>query len=117
MKQKNICVNLPKEYAEGGTPIEIIVTGKTSNNSEYLDFEFYDWVLHQSNPGLGEVESGRWIGVSPSVRQRWSYCWVLPERGIPVSVTTVRQMTSDERNKDEIIGRMNQCDKPQGLFF
>jgi hypothetical protein len=26
-------------------------------------------------------------------------------------------MTSDERNKDEIIGRMNQCDKPQGLFF
>ena len=35
VKQKKICVNLPKEYAEGGTPIEIIVTGKTSNNSEY----------------------------------------------------------------------------------
>ena len=42
VKQKKICVNLPKEYAEGGTPIKIIVTGKTSNNSEYLDFEFYD---------------------------------------------------------------------------
>jgi hypothetical protein len=45
----NICANISK-YAEGRTPIEII-TGKTPNISEYLDFEFYDWVMYQSNAG------------------------------------------------------------------
>ena len=68
----NMCVKLSK-YAKDGTPIKIF-TGNTSNMSEYLDFEFYDWVLHQSSAGLGEVELGRWMGVSHSVGQRMSYC-------------------------------------------
>ena len=84
---KNICANLLK-YAEGRTPLEI-VTGKTPDISEYLDFEFYNWILHQSNAGLGEVEVGRWLGVSHRVGQLMSY-WVLPESGIPISVTTVQ---------------------------
>jgi hypothetical protein len=33
------------------------------------------------------------MGVSHSVGQRMSYCWVLPESGIPISVTTVQRMT------------------------
>jgi hypothetical protein len=40
----NICANLSK-YADGQTPIEII-TGETPDISEYLDFEFYDWVMY-----------------------------------------------------------------------
>jgi hypothetical protein len=59
---ENICANLSK-YAEGQTPLEII-TGETPDITEYLDFEFYDWVQYRTNAGLGEVESSRWIGVS-----------------------------------------------------
>jgi hypothetical protein len=43
-KIDNICANLSK-YANGCTPREIIM-GETPNISEYLDFEFSDWVLY-----------------------------------------------------------------------
>lgn len=55
---ENVCANLSR-YAEGRTPLGII-RGDTPNISEYLDFEFYEWVLHRSNAGLGEDELGRW---------------------------------------------------------
>jgi hypothetical protein len=111
---ENICVNLSK-YTKDGTPVEIF-TGDTSDMSEYLDFEFYNWVLHQSNTVLGKVELGCWIGVSHSIGQRMSYCWVLPESGIPVSVTAVQRMTNDKRNTDKIKGQMNQNNEAQGPF-
>ncbi len=41
-KTENICANFSK-HAHGLTPLEII-TGETPDISEYLDFEFYDWV-------------------------------------------------------------------------
>jgi hypothetical protein len=50
----NICANLSR-YADGRTPLKII-TGETPDISEYLDFDFYDWVLYRSNAGLGEVK-------------------------------------------------------------
>ena len=62
---ENICANFSK-HAQGRTPLEII-TGETPDISEYLDFEFYDWVTFRSNAGLGEVQLGRWLGVSHRV--------------------------------------------------
>ena len=111
---ENICANLSK-YAKGRTPLEII-TGDTPDISEYLDFEFYDWVLHRSNAGLGEVEVGRWLGVSHRVGRMMSY-WVLPESGIPISVTTVQRMTNDERNTDEMKSRMEHYDDKLKIVF
>ena len=35
---ENILVNFSKKYAKGETPIKIIVTDNTSENSEYFDF-------------------------------------------------------------------------------
>ena len=110
----NICANLSK-YADGSTPLEII-TGKTPDISEYLDFEFYDWVLLRSNAGLGEVELARWLGVSHKVGRMMSY-WILPQSGIPISATTVQRMTIDERNTDEMKSRMAMYnDKLKGTF-
>ena len=60
------------KYAEGRTPLEII-TGETPDISEYLDFDFYDWVLYRSNAGLGEVEVAKWLGVSHRVGRLMSY--------------------------------------------
>jgi hypothetical protein len=111
---ENICANLSKN-AEGGTPIEII-TADTPDMSESLDFEIYDWVLHRSNAGLGEVKVGRWLGVSHRVGRLMSY-WVLPESGIPVSVTTVQRLTNDERNTDEMKGRMSQYGEKLRVLF
>jgi hypothetical protein len=70
-------------HSDGRTPIQII-TGEVSDISEYLDFDFYDWIYYRSNAGLGEVEIARWLGVSHRVGRLMSY-WILPESGIPIS--------------------------------
>jgi hypothetical protein len=111
---ENICADLSK-YAEGRTPIEII-TGNTPDISEYLDFDFYDWVMYRTNAGLGEVELGRWLGVSHRVGRMMSY-WILPISGIPVSVTTVQRLTNDERNTNEMKTRMDQFDAELEVLF
>ena len=45
-------------YASGRTPLEYII-GETTDISEYLYFNFYDWVTYRSNSGLGELYIGR----------------------------------------------------------
>jgi hypothetical protein len=77
--------------------------------SEYMNFDFYDWVFFRSNAGLGEVEIARWIGVSHRVGRLMSY-WILPESGIPISATTVQRMTNDEKTTKEMQKRMEQYD-------
>ena len=111
---ENVCANMSK-YADGRTPLEII-TGETPDKSEYLDFEFYDWVIFRSNAGLGEAELGRWLGVSHRVGRLMSY-WVLPLSGIPVSATTVQRMTNDEKGTDEMKSRMHQYEEKLATVF
>ena len=111
---ENVSANLSK-YAEGRTPIEII-TGDTPDISEYLDFEFYDWVLFRSNAGLGEVELGRWLGVSHRVGRMMSY-WLLPPSGIPISATTVQRLTNAERATNEMQKRMDEYDAKLKVLF
>ena len=111
---ENICANMSK-YADGRTPLEII-TGETPDISEYLDFEFYDWVLNRGNAGLGKIELARWLGVSHRVGRLMSY-WILPESGIPMSATTVQRMTNDERSTDEIRSRMTQYEDRLKVLF
>jgi hypothetical protein len=105
---ENVCANLSR-HSNGRTPLEII-TGETPDITEYLDFDFYDWVLYRSNAGLGEVEIARWIGVSHRVGRLMSY-WILPKSGIPISATTVQRITNDERSTDEMKKRMVEYDE------
>ena len=65
-----------------------------------MDFGFYDWVLYRTNTGLGQPELGKWLGVSHRVGQLMSY-WILPISGIPISLTTVQQLTHPERETEE----------------
>ena len=80
--------------------------GETPNISEYLDFEFSDWVLFWSNAGLGKVELAGWLGISHRVGQMMSD-WLLRESGIPISATTVQQMTNDEQSTGEMRSRIS----------
>ena len=59
-------------YAKGRTSLEIII-GETPDISEYLDFGLYDWVTYQTNAGLGELSTGKWIRVSNKFGQIMSY--------------------------------------------
>ena len=110
----NICANMSR-YADGRTPLEII-TGETPDISEYMDFDFYDWVLYRSNAGLGEVEVARWLGVSHRVGRMMSY-WLLPGSGIPISATTVQRMTNDEKATDEMKQRMYEYEQRLRVLF
>ena len=56
-KTGNLSV-LSSRYASGRTPLEYII-GETTDISEYLYFNFYDWVTYRSNSGLGELYIGR----------------------------------------------------------
>ena len=102
-------------YGDGRMPLEII-TGETPDISEYMDFDFYDWVLYCSNEGLGEVEVARWLGVSHRVGRMMSY-WLLPESGIPISATTVQRMTNDEKATDKMKQRMHHYEQRLWVLF
>jgi hypothetical protein len=43
--------------------------------------------------------------------------WVLPESGIPVSVTTVQRMTNAERSTDEMQKRKDQYEEKLKVLF
>ena len=103
----NICANSSK-YSNGRTPLEII-TGETPDISEYLDFDFYDWVTFKSNAGVAAPELGRWLGVSHRVGPMMSY-WILPVSGIPISCTSVQRLTNLEKQLDTYKRRMQAYD-------
>lgn len=94
----NITANSSR-YSNSRCPLEII-TGDTPEISEYLDFPYYGWVTFRQNAGLGPLELGRWLGVSHRVGPMMSY-WILPSSGIPISCTTVQNLTYLEQQTDE----------------
>ena len=69
-----------------------------------MHFDFYDRVWFKQDAGVGETKLDRWIGVAYRYGSLMKY-WVLTESGIPVSRTTVQQITEVERelevNKDK----------------
>jgi len=91
-------------YANARTPMEII-TGKRPDISEYLNFPFYCWVTFRQQAGLGELQLGRWLGVSHKVGMLMSY-WILPPSGIPISCVMVQKLTYLEQQTDEYKSQM-----------
>ena len=79
------------EKLQGRTPLELL-TGETTDISEYLDFGWYDRVWYKEDAGLGDTKIGRFLGPSHKVGSLMSY-WVLPKSGIIISRTTVQRVT------------------------
>ena len=81
--------------------------GETPDISEYVDFEFYDWVTYWDVPGEEDnPKLGRWLGVSNRVGSRMCY-WVLPITGEPISRSAVQNVPREERQQQEMKDRMN----------
>ena len=84
---------------QGRTPLEAL-TGETPYISQYLDFGFYDRICFKENAGVGETKLGIFLGVSHYIGCLMSY-WVFPASGIPMSITTVQQVTNLESQTEQ----------------
>jgi hypothetical protein len=75
-----------------------MVTGRTPDISEYVDFQWYDllWYYDQEDFPEDRHRLGRWLGVAHRVGQACCY-YILPESGEPIVRSTVQQVTEDER--------------------
>jgi hypothetical protein len=102
-------MNFTARGANGRTGYEEI-TGKTPDISEYVDFDFYDWVWYWDIPDKdNSPKIGRWLG--PSHRIGASMCFfVLTNTGEVVSRSSVQHLTQIEMMKDEIKTRLDEYD-------
>ena len=89
---------------DGRTGYEI-VTGKTPDISELLDFNFWDlvWYWVKEHPGTGDDarQLARWVGIAHRVGTDMCY-WLMPVSGIPIADTSVQHVTQDDMAKPGI---------------
>lgn len=85
----------------GRTPYEEI-TGETPDISEYVDFQFYDWVWYWDLPGdMDNPKIGRWLGVSHRIGSSMCY-YVLTRTGQVISRSTCQHVTREELLTDDV---------------
>ena len=86
------------------------ITGETPDISEYVDFDFYDWVWYWDTPDAdNSPKIGRWLG--PSHRIGASMCfYVLVNNGEVISRSSVQHLTQIEMMKDDIKVRLEEYD-------
>ncbi|MGH3054118.1 MAG: hypothetical protein ACRDL7_03970, partial [Gaiellaceae bacterium] len=81
------------------TPYEIM-KGDTPDISEFIYFDFYQWVKYNEPTTAFPHQRmilGRWLGVAHDVGQALCY-WILRDTGRVVVRSTVRSLTSEELN-------------------
>lgn len=88
-----------------------MLTGKTPNISEYLDFNFYDlvWYWRSANPSLlhHDRELAWWMGAAHRIGSDMCY-WLMPVSGIPIVNTTVQHVTMEEMHEPKIKQRADE---------
>ena len=92
--------HLRANRVDGGVPLQGI-TGDTIDISNYLEFGFYDRVWYRDNAGLGEIHTGRWLGVSANIGSIMTY-YVLQKNGQVVARSTVWNPTNLEMQTDDV---------------
>jgi hypothetical protein len=86
------------------------VTGETPDISEYVDFDFYDWVWYWEAPDKdNSPKKGRWLGPSHRIGAAMCY-YILVQNGEVVSRSSVQHMTIVEMMKDNIKSKMESYD-------
>jgi hypothetical protein len=82
---------------QGRTPYEL-VTGRTPDISEYIDYGWYDtvWYLEQETPfPEGKRKLAKWLGVAHRVGQALCY-YLLPASGRVIVHSTVQPLSPDD---------------------
>lgn len=72
-----------------------IITGKTPDITEYLDFDIWDlcWYHREDSPDKRDV--GRWLGISHRIGSDMCY-WVMTKSGNVIAETTVQHFTHED---------------------
>ncbi len=97
------CLTAHPHFAlQGRTPYEM-VTGRTPDISEYVDFSWYDFLWYYDQEDFPEARRrlGRWLGVAHRVGQACCY-YILPQSGVPIVRSTVQRITDDELKSAEV---------------
>eukprot|EP00590_Aulacoseira_subarctica_P011644 CAMPEP_0172424146 /NCGR_PEP_ID=MMETSP1064-20121228/21716_1 /TAXON_ID=202472 /ORGANISM="Aulacoseira subarctica , Strain CCAP 1002/5" /LENGTH=1711 /DNA_ID=CAMNT_0013165931 /DNA_START=811 /DNA_END=5943 /DNA_ORIENTATION=- len=84
-----------------------VLTGNTPDISEFLDFEFYQWVKYFEPVAFPASREylGRWLGKAHGIGQALCY-YILKENGQIIARSTVRKLTEDEfRDENEAKAR------------
>jgi hypothetical protein len=107
---KNLTAN--NYYASHGpTPMEML-TGGTTDISEYMSFQWYQpvWYLDGDSFPNDKKKLGRWLGVSHRVRQAMCF-WILTNNLTIISRTSVQAVTRDELNTTVIRDKLYDLDQ------
>jgi hypothetical protein len=90
------------------------ITGDSIDISEWLDFNFYDYVWYWDKPHLDILKEnpkiGCWLGVPHRVGSDMCYL-VINENGNVLSQMTVEHVTQDDIKTDEMKARLEEFDK------
>jgi hypothetical protein len=91
---------------DGRTGYEKIL-GETPDISEWIDFDFYDWVWYHDPPDtMAETTEeirklGKWLGVANRVGSALTY-WILTDAAKIIARSTVQHVTAQECLNDNI---------------
>ena len=93
---------ITRNAAGDRSPLET-VTGDTPDTSEYMDFDFYQWVKYRDQIDKDDpIKLGKWLGVAHDVGCALTY-WILKANGQIITRSTVRPLLPDEfKNENEI---------------
>jgi hypothetical protein len=98
---------LIRRAADNRSPMET-VTGDAPNISEYMDFDFYEFVKYRDATADRDdpIKLGRWLGIAHEVGTAITY-WILKENGQIICRSTVRPLLKEEwRSETEKAARV-----------
>jgi hypothetical protein len=83
------------------TPLEWL-TGETPDISEYLDFQFWDWVYYKEQAGTGVNKIGRFLGVASNVGNSMCYNILTGDTVKVIARSTVARVPIGDFSKVEV---------------
>lgn len=92
---------LPRKASGNRPPIEAII-GTTADTSEYMDFDFFQWIKYRDKPGsnTGNIKTGKWLGVADKIGSPLTY-WIMKDNGQIIARSTVRPLNDNEMNDED----------------
>jgi hypothetical protein len=99
---------MPLAKLQGRTSYEF-VHGNTPDISEYIEFEFYDWIWYWDSGAEYPDEKkrlGRWLGVAHRVGQGMCY-YILTETSKVIVRSTLSSLDDDEGSVEDVTTKKN----------
>ena len=92
---------LVREASGGRSPTEVI-TGDTGDTSEYMDFDFCQWIMYRDVKSFpaSPRKLGRWLGIAHKVGSPLTY-WVLTDNMQIIARSTVQPLLDEDWKNEE----------------